>query len=289
MAYYSSSYFQDDDDDDLVHHYDLNPYGGSYDSNYYSNTHQLFDYNPVPNYYGNSYSPHSYSSMAYSASTFSQPRLLQYNQNTQFVISYSTVDEFNVTAFEEYDPTPYGGGYDLAQTYGKPLPPSDEICYPRSTPADPNAIGSLTLPGGKEEIDHGEAAKPGNGSEDEGSPFIQKKEDEGSEENRDADDNYSWSGYGNGKAEDQQYPPSGYGLEAMDLCESLFGYWPCLSREKRRCSNGQECADNEGSSSTADYLFGSPYPYGERRDVGGSYGDPNYGYQMPLYRQVDYE
>jgi len=26
-------------------------------------------------------------------------------------------------------------------------------------------------------------------------------------------------------------PPSGYGLEAMDLCESLFVYWPCLSRE----------------------------------------------------------
>jgi hypothetical protein len=38
-----------------------------------------------------------------------------------------------------------------------------------------------------------------------------------------------------------QYPPSGYGLEAMDLCESLFGYWPCLALEKRRCSNhGQE-------------------------------------------------
>jgi hypothetical protein len=50
-----------------------------------------------------------------------------------------------------------------------------------------------------------------------------------------------------------QYPPSGYGLEATDLCESLFGYRPCLAGEKRRCSNhGQEeCAD-EGGSSTAE-------------------------------------
>jgi hypothetical protein len=45
-------------------------------------------------------------------------------------------------------------------------------------------------------------------------------------------------------------PPSGYGLEAMDLCESLFGYWPCLTRENRGCSDGQECV-GEGRSNTA--------------------------------------
>ncbi|KAM0945837.1 putative PLD-regulated protein1 [Dioscorea sansibarensis] len=34
-----------------------------------------------------------------------------------------------VDDFDDYDPTPYGGGYDLALTYGRPLPPSEEICH----------------------------------------------------------------------------------------------------------------------------------------------------------------
>ena len=38
-------------------------------------------------------------------------------------------------AFEEFDPTPYGGGYDLFVTFGRPLPPSDETCYPCSAPS----------------------------------------------------------------------------------------------------------------------------------------------------------
>jgi hypothetical protein len=38
-----------------------------------------------------------------------------------------------VADFDEYDPTPYGGGYDIALTFGRTLPPSDETCYPIST------------------------------------------------------------------------------------------------------------------------------------------------------------
>ncbi|RWV97304.1 hypothetical protein GW17_00039908 [Ensete ventricosum] len=34
-----------------------------------------------------------------------------------------------VDDFDEYDPTPYGGGYDLSLTFGRPLPPSEETCY----------------------------------------------------------------------------------------------------------------------------------------------------------------
>ncbi|THU48157.1 hypothetical protein C4D60_Mb09t23270 [Musa balbisiana] len=40
-----------------------------------------------------------------------------------------------VDDFDEYDPTPYGGGYDLSLTFGRPLPPSEEICYPISSGA----------------------------------------------------------------------------------------------------------------------------------------------------------
>ncbi|KAG2689690.1 hypothetical protein I3843_09G149000 [Carya illinoinensis] len=254
--------------------------------------------------------------------------------HTHFVISYSAV-EFNIPEFEDYDPEPYNGGYDIAQTYGKPLPASDEICYPRMT-TDPNALfvngvtlGSITLPSEKEEID-GQALKPSNGTEqppqnEEGLQLhggSDKDHDSHKEEPYqgetglgNASDDYHpqagyGSGYGNGAAAAEEHgyqydnwvpsnpPPSGYGLEAMDLCESLFGYWPCISREKRR-GYGQECAADEGSNKdlwkgTADYLFGSSYPYGERRDVGGSYGVPNYDYerhyqQQPLYMQADYD
>ncbi|XP_028780517.1 uncharacterized protein At5g39570-like isoform X2 [Neltuma alba] len=42
---------------------------------------------------------------------------------------YSRGDD-DVDDFDEYDPTPYGGGYDITLTYGRPIPPSDETCYP---------------------------------------------------------------------------------------------------------------------------------------------------------------
>ncbi|XP_072986005.1 uncharacterized protein [Typha latifolia] len=36
--------------------------------------------------------------------------------------------------FDEYNPHPYGGGYDIALTYGNPLPHSSSICYRISSP-----------------------------------------------------------------------------------------------------------------------------------------------------------
>lgn len=41
-------------------------------------------------------------------------------------------DDYNEDDFDDYNPHPYLGGYDLAQTYGQPLPPSAAICYPIS-------------------------------------------------------------------------------------------------------------------------------------------------------------
>ncbi|KAG0472298.1 hypothetical protein HPP92_016844 [Vanilla planifolia] len=45
-------------------------------------------------------------------------------------------NEDTVDDFDDYDPTPYSGGYDQVLTYGRPLPPSDEICYSLSTPGE---------------------------------------------------------------------------------------------------------------------------------------------------------
>ncbi|TMW91841.1 hypothetical protein EJD97_013825 [Solanum chilense] len=42
----------------------------------------------------------------------------------------------DVPEFDEYDETPYGGGYDIKVTYGNPIPPSEETCYPLSSESD---------------------------------------------------------------------------------------------------------------------------------------------------------
>jgi hypothetical protein len=43
------------------------------------------------------------------------------------------LDEDDDDFFGEYNPHPYRGGYDLAATFGTPLPPSANTCYPVSS------------------------------------------------------------------------------------------------------------------------------------------------------------
>ncbi|GMN49730.1 hypothetical protein TIFTF001_018899 [Ficus carica] len=230
------------------------------------------------------------------------------NPHPRFAISYS-VSEFNVPEFDEYDPTPYGGGYDIAQTYGKPLPPSDQICYPRST------AGIIAVPSfddkpqerekeREREKTHDQAEKPEEKSKPKAE--AEKKKGDGDEngtnnyEQRAEDDEVSGgNGYEYGNQVISQVP-SGYGLEAMDLCESIFGYWPCLARFYARRPNNYGCCHEGGGhgyerSGAADYLFGSSDPYVERRDGGGSFGQPIHCYERryqehphPLYKQVSY-
>ncbi|KAG0475185.1 hypothetical protein HPP92_014871 [Vanilla planifolia] len=38
-----------------------------------------------------------------------------------------------VDEFDEYDPKPYSGGYDISLTYGRPLLPSEDTCHPLSS------------------------------------------------------------------------------------------------------------------------------------------------------------
>ncbi|KAG4381038.1 hypothetical protein GLYMA_15G064200v4 [Glycine max] len=213
----------------------------------------------------------------------------------------------------------------LIMTYGKALPPSDKICYPRSESSPitepPFSESIVPLPTIEEGIEE-KAITPQNGaivqtkteekpqSQDSGKDQPKEVEDNNfnteSEGSHQEDDNYSESGIVSGfiegykEHEKQVVPvvpqyPSGYGLEAMDICESLFGYWPCLERMKKReccCEEvsyrGNNCQENMWQG-TAGYLFGSPNPYG-----GSGYGgDVVYGYQRhyPMqvqHRQIDY-
>lgn len=45
------------------------------------------------------------------------------------------LDEDDDDFFRDFNPHPYRGGYDLATTFGTPLPPSSNICYPVSSSA----------------------------------------------------------------------------------------------------------------------------------------------------------
>ncbi|KAM1084706.1 hypothetical protein ACFX2I_022877 [Malus domestica] len=51
-------------------------------------------------------------------------------------MSYYTHAGNEATDFDEYDPTPYGRGYDIYLTFGRPLDPSNETCYLNSSPSD---------------------------------------------------------------------------------------------------------------------------------------------------------
>ncbi|PPR91008.1 hypothetical protein GOBAR_AA29668 [Gossypium barbadense] len=51
---------------------------------------------------------------------------------------YTSPAEDEPDEFDEHNPTPYRGGFDLFVTYGHPLEPSEETCYPSSTPSDGN-------------------------------------------------------------------------------------------------------------------------------------------------------
>ncbi|KAL0353193.1 UNVERIFIED_CONTAM: hypothetical protein Sangu_0900600 [Sesamum angustifolium] len=238
---------------------------------------------------------------------YSEPKFLRYEppphdrcyfpSETKFTISYSTV-EFNEPEFEEYDPTPYGGGYDPATTYGKPLPPSEITCYPRSVPkSDATSLesfsyGSIPSPYGK---DDDLPAEPPNGSKpidaktDE-KPDVQTgdkvtsdgadggveptdvkaSDDSPSYEHQDGFENGIGGGYGFESERQVGQIPYGSGLEAMDLCESIFVYWPCLAKQQQQQQQQQRCKCREACHQertmdackrALDYLFGSPGVY----------------------------
>jgi len=371
--YYSSSSY---DDRYGYGGYSNEQYSIRYDQNQYCNT--QFHSNPYQHlpsqslivYHCNSAYDHPEISPQKS-SDFIDPI-----STTGFVVSYSNTEPKTDLEFEEFDPEPFKGGYNMTETYGKPLPPSEEICYPPSkfdpTPPPPSPYGkgeqNLDIPPVKEQektqvvdqhqasefdedeeeedhyddddgdddeeqeqgeenrgvlvapplpgkvdqsIDQGDA-KPGNGpfvneqarEEERASKHDQEEEEEEAEEGEEEEEEEENRDYNSdeGRVEEKkpvrQIPP-GYGLEALDLCEGVFGgYFPCLRKKK------QENGGNQGSSgstvgagtedangycwkTTMDYLFGDPDPYARAMP------DPIYGYQryypqQPISEQVEY-
>uniref|UniRef100_A0A803LKZ6 Uncharacterized protein n=1 Tax=Chenopodium quinoa TaxID=63459 RepID=A0A803LKZ6_CHEQI len=262
-----------------------------------------------------------------------------YNNNNTAAEAEEGTD---AVSFDEKDwnPKPFHGGYDINEKYGKPLPPSEEICYPSSKPDSNNAqtlgdfsYGAVPSPyvngvkndvGGEEPSEIGpivplidashakEAqdvesdAKPKDGSivseaiqEEKALDFEEGFEEEVEEEIEGGvvGDEGSKEEYGDQIR--RQIPP-GYGMEAIDLCEGVFGgYFPCLWKRNQRIYNHQRDGNDNMNDydycwkETAEYLFGNPNPYGGTMPEKGSYGDPVYSYhrhfpQQPLTEQVQY-
>ncbi|CAH2038256.1 unnamed protein product [Thlaspi arvense] len=306
-----------------------------YDHNYYYDNNQQQQFVPDPmsyysysNWNGSEYETAS-ASVAYSVSTMSEPKHLFYDPNLyttyeslpQFSI-YCSVQGFNEPEFDEYDPTPYNGGYDIVSTYGKPRPQSVEICYPSSTaalgkpPSPPEIITPVPLgiyEGGEKKL----AKKRVTFSEPltESKPLETIKEDDNREEEDDHEEEEEDESEEEEEDESEEeeneeqkeeevksetvedkgevkalYVPSGYGLEATDLCEVIFGgYFPCVLRNKRRQEDEKDrasavsCWDSNDSDpwkTTSDYLFGDSYPYGnENRVERSQFEISSYGYQ----------
>ncbi|KAL4562429.1 hypothetical protein LXL04_034632 [Taraxacum kok-saghyz] len=212
----------------------------------------------------------------YFAYNYVEPKSIEYepvscdtgyvSYHTQYSISYSKREpQFNEPEFDEYDPTPYGGGYDIVSVYGKPLPPSDQTCYPRSNPktiepkSKPVAHDPIPLVNPVPESQHEPVHVPLVDPEPEPvhvsvptpEPLDSRKIretdlEEWSDRDYGYEYDYPWPeydhGYGIGVGYDYGYgkqvvvqvPPCEYDPEVVDFCESIFGSWPCLARIRRQ-------------------------------------------------------
>ncbi|KAF9595484.1 hypothetical protein IFM89_000402 [Coptis chinensis] len=228
------------------------------------------------------------------------------------MVTPSTItSEFNEPDFPEYDTTPYGGGYDISTTYGKPLPPNDIICYPRSSSV-PNQNGqkpkvenesippsndnSLTPHEIHKEVDHVDhIPNPQNGF----TPLFNDN-DFSNEHDLDIpiesnlrqelpDYGYDYTSQENGYSGYESLvplPPSDY----IEPCGSIFGYWPCLLKDYQK-NVKQNCYEhgygNEWKG-TEEYFFGSSYPYNDSKDDSVGKVDFNYGYEKHHVEQPTY-
>ncbi|KAK9124893.1 hypothetical protein Scep_013739 [Stephania cephalantha] len=208
--------------------------------------------------------------------------------------------EFNETDFAEYDPTPYGGGYDIAATYGAPLAPSVSTCYPHSLSKPSN--GSSEDPVNKSH----EVVQAISSSHDHESGLDQAKPDEDDEEDKKSS---SGSNNSNGNrlvdpsldylGSDNNFS-NGYGVygscsrDDLGPCAALFDYWPCLYRKDKMsfCDQQNEVKNscgNQWESAAVDYLFGGwNHHHGEIRDDVVTYNCQKHCAEEPISVLYDY-
>ncbi|KAJ1292462.1 hypothetical protein BS78_02G393200 [Paspalum vaginatum] len=144
----------------------------------------------------------------------------------------AAADYLDDDEFDEYNPHPYGGGYDISATYGSPLPPSPATCYPVASPA---AVPAPTAPQPRPPLPQPPAPAPA-------SPPAPPA----------AEPHY----YDYGDA-----PP----YQPMYATPEVFRAWPFLPGA--HCRHSAACAPRDywrQCMRGLDYLFGHSDGYGER-------------------------
>ncbi|KAM1887723.1 hypothetical protein ACFX13_045931 [Malus domestica] len=78
---------------------------------------------------------------------------------TRYRSYYATKDTNDgADMFDEYDPTPYEGGYDMGLTYGRPLQPTEKTCYRHSSGSASDDSNEPEFPSCKESSAYDEEA-----------------------------------------------------------------------------------------------------------------------------------
>uniref|UniRef100_A0A7N0VA19 Uncharacterized protein n=1 Tax=Kalanchoe fedtschenkoi TaxID=63787 RepID=A0A7N0VA19_KALFE len=89
----------------------------------------VYDYG----YYGHGDPSARFPIASYSvAAGYNEPKRVEWEDGRVKAVIVAGDGEGGGSEDDDYDPTPYSGGYDPVAVYGKALPASDAICYPRS-------------------------------------------------------------------------------------------------------------------------------------------------------------
>lgn len=191
-------------------------------------------------------------------------------QDLNLPIRFSSGPEIQGSGIAEDYPTVFGDSYETADAYDEPTPLLDAICHPY--PASNHPVSSLQEAAYKgnqllnnvsydsgfggcqgENLFSYNYSRDGIGAEC-GSSLVPSEHALQNEEHYDADFSYhenneiqpafdyntcyeSCSGFIDDifKSDEQEPRPTyGYSPEEMELCESIFSYWPCLLREMRQ-------------------------------------------------------
>ncbi|KAM3194528.1 hypothetical protein ACQJBY_070915 [Aegilops geniculata] len=132
--------------------------------------------------------------------------------------------------FDEFDSTPYGGGYDLFVTFGRPLPPSDETCYPCSAPST-----SYDAP-------HYAAEEP--------SPYAHHQKPQPAYGFRPQNEQQQQPSYG------REDDDSGYGSKPKPKPQPAYGFRPQAEEEQRPSYGGGGEDDDSGYGSKPQPAYG---------------------------------
>lgn len=184
--------------------------------------------------------------------------------------------EFNeAVVFDDYNPHPYQGGYDVALAYGKPLQATADICYPLSSASDST---SARVPAALLEPTPEELPLLPKETEPEPEPELLLKPPFQPQPPPSLQDVI------NGTALPSAADPWPYSDPEGNWYVGTR--WPAPGCGNSCCGVGNKCRDSLWQRNAADYLFGYLPTWGSKRAETHTYANLNYAYERHLRQQA---